>query len=75
MSKTIKLRHLGGAIVATIPQEMADRLRLRSGDEVTITETGQGLLISPYDAELAEALEIADRTSSKYRNALRELAK
>jgi len=75
MTRTVKLRQVGGSIGATIPKEMADRLHLQPGDEVTITETEQGLLISPYDAELAEALEIAGRTARKYRNALRELAK
>jgi len=75
MTRTVKLRQVGGSIGATIPKEMADRLHLQPGDEVTITETVQGILISPYDAELAEALEIAGRTARKYRNALRELAK
>jgi putative addiction module antidote len=75
MTKTVTLRQVGGSIGATIPKEMAERLHLTAGDEVTITETEQGLLLSPYDAELAEALEIAGRTARKYRNALRELAK
>ncbi|MFM2152253.1 MAG: hypothetical protein RL199_688 [Pseudomonadota bacterium] len=75
MTKTVTLRQVGGSIGATIPKEMAERLHLAAGDEVTITETEQGLLLSPYDAELAEALEIAGRTARKYRNALRELAK
>jgi antitoxin MazE len=75
MTKTVTLRQVGGSIGATIPKDMAERLHLEAGDEVTITETEQGLLLSPYDAELAEALEITGRTARKYRNALRELAK
>ena len=75
MTRTVKLRQVGGSIGTTLPKEMIDRLHLQAGDEVTITETEDGLLISPYDAELTEALEHAGQTARKYRNALRELAK
>jgi hypothetical protein len=75
MTKTVTLQELDGFIGAAIPTEMAERLHLSVGDEVTITETKQGLLLSPCDTELAEGLDIAGRTTRRYRNALRELAK
>ena len=75
MIKPVKLRKMGGSIGATIPKEMAERLKLAEGDEVFAIETDQGVLISPYDPDVREALEHAANASRRYRNALRELAK
>lgn len=38
-------------------------------------DTEDGILITPYDPNFAKAMEIAERGSKKFRNALRELAK
>lgn len=75
MTREIRLRRAGGSVSATIPKELVTRLRLEVGDRVFITETEEGLLLTPYDPDLSRALEIADKGARKYRNALRELAK
>jgi putative addiction module antidote len=54
---------------------MADRLHVQAGDEVFVVETEQGVLLTPYDPEFQRAMKAYERTASKYRNALRELAK
>jgi antitoxin MazE len=74
MVKPIKLRKVGGSVSATLPKEMADRLHLKPGDTVHVRETDDGLLISPYDQGFEQHLAVYERGSSKYRNALRELA-
>jgi antitoxin MazE len=71
----IKLRRAGGSIAATLPKDMADRLKLAAGDTVIAIETEQGILLTPYDPANEEALAIAAEVGRKYRNALRELAK
>ncbi len=38
-------------------------------------ETERGILLTPYDPAIEEALVIAAEGARKYRNALRELAK
>jgi hypothetical protein len=45
------------------------------GDRVLAVETEAGILLTPYDPTTERAMAIAARTSRKYRNALRELAK
>ena len=75
MTQDVKLRRAGGSIAATLPKEMADRLRLQAGDTVIAIETERGILLTPYDPETEEALAIAARVGRQYRNALRELAK
>src|SRR5438876_9659600 len=75
MTKEVTLRQAGGSVSATLPKDMADRLRLEAGDRVLAVETDRGILLTPYDPETERALRIAARTAKKYRNALRELAK
>ena len=75
MTKEITLRQAGGSLSATLPKDMADRLRLEAGDRILAVETERGILLTPYDPENERALKIAARSAKNYRSALRELAK
>lgn len=75
MTKELKLRQAGGSVAATLPKDMADRLHLGVGDRVLAVETDQGILLTPYDPAVAEALDLAAAAAKRYRHALRELAK
>lgn len=75
MVRSVKLRRMGGSVGATLPKDMAERLRLAAGDEVLAVETANGILLSPYNADVEEGLAIAAEAQKRYRGALRELAK
>jgi antitoxin MazE len=75
MVRKITLRQVGGSIGATLPKDMADRLHVKPGDEVFAVETDRGILITPFDPLFDKAMAAYERTASKYRNALRELAR
>jgi putative addiction module antidote len=75
MTKEPTLRQAGGSVSATLPKDMADRLRLEAGDRVLAVETDKGILLTPYDPDTERALQVAAKAAKKYRNALRELAK
>jgi putative addiction module antidote len=75
MVKTVTLRQVGGSVGATLPKDMADRLRLEPGDSVLAIETERGVLLTPFDPATERALEAAARNAKKYRNVLRQLAK
>jgi len=75
MTRRLKLRRAGGSISATLPKDMAERLHLSAGDTVLAVETDRGILLTPFDPEVEEALAIAGRVAGRYRNALRGLAK
>ena len=66
---------MGGSVGATLPKDMAERLRLAAGDEVLAVETANGILLSPYDPDVEEGLAIAIEAQKRYQRALRELAK
>lgn len=75
MVKTLTLRRTGGSVSATLPKEIAERLRVTAGDQLFAVEVEEGLLLTPYDPNFAKTLEVYGRAAKKYRNALRELAK
>jgi hypothetical protein len=54
---------------------MLERYRLTAGDRVHLVETEEGILITPFDPEFSEAMEIYAEGAKRYRNAMRELAK
>ena len=75
MTKEVTLRQAGGSVSATLPKDMAARLRLEPGDQVLAVETELGILLTPYAEETDRALKVVAKAARKYRNALRALAK
>jgi putative addiction module antidote len=74
MVKKVTLRKMGGSVGATLPKDLSDRLHVQAGDELFVVETDEGILLTPYDPDFEKAMDAYERTASKYRNALRELA-
>jgi putative addiction module antidote len=75
MTKELTLRQAGGSVSATLPKDMAARLRFAAGDRVLAVETDQGILLTPFDPDAEAALQAAAKVAKKFRGALRELAK
>lgn len=72
---TLKVRKVGNSLGATLPQELVNKLNVAEGDSLFVTETPDGVQITPYDPDFEDAMQAFSRTRRKYRNALRELAK
>lgn len=66
---------IGNSTGLILPKEAAARLKVKKGDVVFLTETPDGYTVTPYDPEFEAQMDSARRGMSKYRNALRELAK
>ncbi len=75
MVRNVKVRKMGGSIGATLPSDFADRFHLKAGDDLTVIETADGILLTPFDPDVSDALELGAALQARYRNALRELAK
>ena len=75
MVKPVTVRRAGGSVSATLPKDMADRLQVAPGDQLLAVETDRGILLTPYDPAITEALAIAAKAAKRYRNALRALAR
>ena len=74
MVKRQTLKKIGGSVATVLPKSMLDRFHLDAGDEIYVLETGEGLLITPFDPDFADAMAVYARGAKKFRNALRKLA-
>jgi len=74
MIKEITLGQEGGLVTATLPREMAERLRVGLGDRMFAVETENGVLLTPYDPDFHEAMEAFSEVRRQYRNTLKKLA-
>ena len=71
----LKARKIGNSVGVILPKEILERLRIKEGDEVFATDVEDGVCLTPYQPDFEDAMKAFERTSRKYRNALRELAK
>lgn len=72
---TLKLTAVGTSVGVVIPKEMLKRLKVSRGDTLFAIETPTGYLLTPYDPEIEEELEIGRRFMQKYRETFKALAK
>ena len=74
MSKKLKVTAIGNSTGVILPKELLEKLRVSRGDELMVHETPDGILLSPYDAEFARQMEVAEGIMRRRRNLLRKLA-
>jgi putative addiction module antidote len=70
-----KVTAIGNSVGVTLPKEVLSKLRVGKGDELFFTETPDGILITPYDAEFAAQMEAAEIVMREDRDVLKILAK
>jgi putative addiction module antidote len=72
----LKLTQIGNSVGVILPKEMLARMQVEKGDVVFLTEAANnGYVMTPYDPEFEQQMEVARRIMKKRRNVLRELAK
>ena len=70
-----KVTTVGNSAGITLPKEVLTKLRIGKGDFLTLVETPDGYLLTPYDSNFAKAMAAAEEIMRENRDALRELAK
>ena len=73
--KKLKLVKIGNSTGVILPKEVLDRLNLAAGDQLSVTQTADGITLSARGEEFDRQLAVARDVMKRYRNALRELAK
>jgi bifunctional DNA-binding transcriptional regulator/antitoxin component of YhaV-PrlF toxin-antitoxin module len=58
-----------------VPKHLAEQLAVKEGDELYVTATSEGLLVSPYDPDFAAVAADAREFMRTHRNAFKELAR
>ncbi len=75
MSKPLKVRKIGGSLGVVLPKDLLAELGVGEGDLLYPVRTPEGVGLTPYDPEFAEALDDGRDFMRRHRNAMRELAK
>jgi putative addiction module antidote len=71
----LTVRKVGNSLGVTLPAQAAQALHVKEGDPLYLTEAPGGFRLTPYDPDFAETMEAAEDFMSRYKNALRDLAK
>ena len=72
---TLKVTQIGNSLGVVLPKEILTRLKLERGDIVHVTESPDGVTLTPYDPALDEQIELGREFMREYRDTLRQLAK
>jgi len=71
----LTIRKVGNSLGTLLPAQVLEKLHVAEGDKLYVVETPDGITLTPYDPDFAEAMNIAEEGMRQYRNALRELGK
>ncbi len=74
MNIKLKVIQIGNSLGVTLPKEALAALKVEKGDTLVVTESPDGIRLTPYDPETAQQFEVMRAIMKKRRNALRELA-
>lgn len=74
MTNTLKITSIGNSVGIILPKDILAKLRVSKGDRVHVTETPNGVEITPFDPVLARQMEVAHRVMRKHRDVLKKLA-
>lgn len=72
---TLKLTQIGNSVGVILPKELLARLKLEKGDALYLTESADGVRLTPHDPAFEIQMKAARQVMRSRRNALRELAK
>jgi len=72
--RTLKVRRVGNSLGVVLPKEVLAKLRVGEGDELTVTDTSDGVALSIGDSETAELMRLAEDIMCKRRKVLKALA-
>lgn len=72
---TLKLTQIGNSVGVILPKEALSRLRLEKGQTVFLTETPEGMVLTPYDPALEEQVEAGRAFMKAFRDTFHQLAK
>jgi putative addiction module antidote len=72
---TLKVTQIGNSLGVVLPKEIVARLKLQRGDTVHVTDSPDGIVLTPYDPALDEQVRLGREFMRDYRDTFRQLAK
>ena len=75
MAAPIKVRKVGNSLGVILTKDVVESLGVAEGDELFAVRTPDGIRLTPYDPDFAQAIESTRDYMRRHRNALNDLAK
>ena len=72
--RTLKVRKIGNSLGVVLPKDVLAKLRVSEGDELTVSETAEGVALQAADEDTAELMKLAEDIMAKRRRVLKALA-
>jgi putative addiction module antidote len=72
---SLKLTQIGNSVGVILPKEVLARLKLEKGDTVFLTDSPDGVRLTPHDPQFEEQMKQAREIMKARRAVLHELAK
>ncbi len=72
--RTLKVRRIGNSLGVVLPKDVLAKLRVGEGDELTVSETSEGVSLKASDEDTAELMKLAEDIMAKRRRVLKALA-
>jgi putative addiction module antidote len=71
----LKLKRIGNSVGVILPKDMLARLKLEKGGTLHVTDTPDGICLTPHDPRFAVQMKQVRGIAKKRRAVLRELAR
>jgi len=71
----LKLTQIGNSVGVILPKEVLAHLRLEKGQSVFVTETSEGMVLTPYNPSLEEEIQAGREFMKEFRDTFHQLAK
>jgi len=72
---TLKVTQIGNSLGVILPKELLSKMKLAKGDKLYVSDTPEGLRLTPHDDDFENQMQAAKKIMKTRRNVLRELAK
>jgi len=73
LSETVKIRRIGNSLGITLSEQVR-AMGLGEGDTLYVVKTRDGIELTPFDPDFAEALEAGEDFMRRFPNAMKKLA-
>lgn len=71
----LKITTIGSSVGVVLPKAVLDKLHVKKGDAVYLTEAPDGFRVTPFSNEFSQQMEAAEEVMREDRDVLRALAK
>ena len=72
---SLKVTTVGNSVGLILPRDLLAKLRVAKGDTLYVTETTNGIELTPFNPDFAVQMDAAESIMRKNRDALRKLAR